>query len=110
MFFNAVVAHMQAYCVTRDAAELNAARVLLEREIEKPDLQKAVIDASFTEAEIEAIVTAEKSLKLDPCGIRGAVIENGKLIRVMAKDQAEGTALMLRVAYTDSKIVVLVPL
>lgn len=109
--FTDVADCLQRYYLTRDFEALHEARMLIEAEINEPQLQEATITLPLEMDVIEKTINAQGFLRVALNeGNSSAPVEVEKLIRVFPSDRPEVDGCMvLNIAYIDGVQVVLVP-
>lgn len=102
-----VMGKLNEYYLTGDHNKLCEAQLLIAREQENPQLQEGSTTLSLTSAEIETRVAESGGLKLPGSSPATFKWVEGKLLRVFASDQPEGSCMIMRVLHCDSENLIL---
>lgn len=102
---------IQQYMVNRDTEALEELISLLQDEVKDPSIQEAVLTLRMTQEDVERAITENDYLKLPVASVDADVlVHEDKLIRVMCKDQQEGSCLILKVGHLDDSYIKLFPI
>lgn len=115
---NDIAACMNKYFVTRDPKELAEATTLLQAqvvavqgEIQDPSIQETSVQLTNldTVALGEQIQAANSVTLENPDYVADGPIEKGKLIRVHATEQEEGSTFLMKVTYINDSVLIMAP-
>ena len=109
--FTDVADQLQKYYLSRDFEALHEARMLIEAEIDEPQLQEATITVPGEMGELEKTINTQGFLRVALNeGDSSGPVQVDKLIRVFSSSQPDAEECMvLNVACIDGVQVVLVP-
>lgn len=109
-FLQEALSEAQRYLVQRDPRALEAAIRRLEEELNNPSLQEAQVQlTTFTVETVSKLAESMNSVRLNNGDYvaDGPIVEG--LIRVLATDQPESSALILRVVEINDNCLILAP-
>jgi len=97
--------------VNRDVQALEELISVLQDEVKDPSMQVAVLTLKMSQEDVERAIMENDYLKLPVVSVDADVpVHEDKLIRVMCKDQQEGSCLILKVGHLDDNNIKLFPI
>lgn len=102
---------IQQYMVNRDTEALEQLISLLQDEVADPSIQAAVLTLKMSQEDVERAIMEEDYLKLPVVSVDADVpVHEDKLIRIMCKNQQEGSCMILKVGHLDDNYIKLFPI